>query len=45
MVGNGSEVTSNRVFRNTTIAIQGHNFTLDLHVMPLGGTDVVLGVA
>ena len=45
MVGNGSEITYDRVCRDTTIAIQGHTFTLDLHVMPLGGTDVVLGVA
>lgn len=45
MVGNGTEVTCDKVCRDTVIVIQGHTFTLDLHVMPLGGTDVVLGVA
>ena len=42
MVGNGTEVTCDKVCRDIAIVIQGHTFTLDLHVMALGGTDVVL---
>ncbi|XP_028198078.1 uncharacterized protein LOC114382700 [Glycine soja] len=45
MVGNDTEIQCDKVCCNVVVSIQGCKFTLDLHVMVLGGTDIVLGVA
>lgn len=45
MVGNDTEITCDKVCCDVTVSIQGRAFTLDQHVMALGGTDIVLGVA
>lgn len=44
LVGNGNEVESYNLCRDVAMHVQGHAFTLDLHVLPLCGADVVLGV-
>ena len=45
MVGNDTEIKCDKVCRDVTVTIQGRAFTLDLHVMALGGTNIVLGMA
>lgn len=45
MVGNGNELTCQQVCKGASLKIQGQSFLVDLHVMPIGGTDLVLGVA
>lgn len=45
MVGNDTEIQCDKVCCNVSVSIQGCKFTLDLHVMVLGGTDIVLRVA
>lgn len=44
LVGNGNEVECFQVFLNVAVHIQGINFSVDLHVLPLCGTDIVFGV-
>lgn len=44
MVGNDSEIDCLQVCRDVILHIQGHRFTVNFHVLPLGGTDLVLGV-
>ena len=44
LVGNGNEVVCSQVCLAVTIHLQGHSFTVDLHVLPLCGADIVLGV-
>lgn len=45
MVGDGTDIDCTRVCRNVTLTIQEHQFIVDLHVMGLGGADLILGVA
>lgn len=44
MVGNGSHLTCSHICKNIQVSIQGHLFHVDLHVMPIGGADLVFGV-
>lgn len=44
LVGNGKEVQSSHVCRDVVVQVQGRAFMVDLHVLPLCGADVVLGV-
>lgn len=44
VVGNDNEVVCHQLCVRVTINIQNHNFTMDLHALPLCGADVVLGV-
>jgi hypothetical protein len=43
-VANGARVTSAGRCYSVSLKIQGHLFTADFYVLPLGGCDVVLGV-
>ena len=43
-IGNGNLIESHQLCPFATLQIQGHTFTLDLHVLPICGADVVLGV-
>ena len=43
-VGNGEELQCNQVCPNLAVKIQKHEFQVDLHVLPIWGADVVLGV-
>lgn len=44
MVGNGSVLTCSTQCANVTFSVQGHSFTTDFFLLPLGGAEVVLGV-
>lgn len=44
MIGNGSEIECSKLCRNVHLLIQGHTFITDLHVLPISGADVVLGI-
>lgn len=44
MVGNGSVLDCRQVCSATNLLIQEHSFTVTLHVLPLSGADIVLGV-
>lgn len=44
MVGNGNEIECHQICPQVKIHIQSHTFTVDLHVLPLSGADIVLGV-
>lgn len=44
LVGNGNTVECSQVCSNVAIHIQGVNFSVNLHVLPLYGVDVVFGV-
>ena len=44
LVGNGAELPCTQICSDVKLGIQGHTFTVDLHVMALGGADIVLGV-
>ena len=44
LVGNGNEVVCSQICLAVTIHLQGHSFTVDLHVLPLCGADIVMGV-
>ncbi|WVZ18571.1 hypothetical protein V8G54_005893 [Vigna mungo] len=44
MVGNGSVIECHQICPVVPISIQGHIFTVDLHVLPISGADVVLGI-
>lgn len=44
MVGNGNEVDCHRIFQGITVHVQGRVIIIDLHVLPLCGADIVLGV-
>jgi len=43
-VGNGEELQCTQVCPNLVVKIQKHEFQVDLHVLPIRGADVVLGV-
>ena len=43
-VGNGEELQCTQVCPNLAVKIQKHEFPVDLHVLPIRGADVVLGV-
>jgi hypothetical protein len=43
IVGNGDELTSDRVCKAVPIVIQGNTFVVDLYTLNLSGPDVVLG--
>ena len=43
-VGNGNLIESHQLCPSTTLQIQDHTFTPDLHVLPICGADVVLRV-
>jgi len=44
LVGNGNELECHHLCRDVKILVQGKTFMVDLHVFPLCGTDVILGV-
>nr|KYP47145.1 hypothetical protein KK1_031245 [Cajanus cajan] len=44
MVGNGSEIECHSICPGVELKIQGHKFVVDLHVLPISGADVVLGI-
>lgn len=44
IVGNVSEIKCSQVCHNVIIQVQGHQFSVEFHVLPLGGVDLVLGV-
>lgn len=44
VVGNGNEISCHNLCPVVDITIQNHLFTVDLHVLPLCGADLVLGV-
>lgn len=44
MIGSGDTMACQHLCTNTPVHIQGQNFSLDLHILPLGGTEVVLGI-
>lgn len=44
MVGNGQYLECTSICDAIDIQIQDHTFTIDLHVLPVSGANVVLGV-
>lgn len=44
LVGNGNEVECCQLCMGFAVHVQGRMFTVDLHVLPLCGVDIVLGV-
>ncbi|XP_014491240.1 uncharacterized protein LOC106753853 [Vigna radiata var. radiata] len=44
MVGNGSVIECHQFCPAVLLSIQGHIFTVDFHVLPISGADVVLGI-
>ena len=44
MVGNGSVIEGHQFFVAVPISSQGHIFLVDLHVLPISGAYVVLGI-
>jgi len=44
MVGNGQQLECTRVCEDVKVVIQNTQFTVDLHVLPIVGANVVLGV-
>ncbi|XP_027351311.1 uncharacterized protein LOC113862423 [Abrus precatorius] len=44
MVGNGSIIECHHFCPAVPVWIQGHSFDVDLHVLPISGADVVLGI-
>ena len=43
-MGNGEEIRCQQRCSSVTVHIQRHSFTIDFHILPLCGADVVLGV-
>ena len=43
-VGNGEELQCHQICPEVPVNIQDHAFTVDIHVLPICGADVVLGV-
>lgn len=43
-MGNGDEIHCHQFCRAIAVHIQRHSFTVDFHILPLCGVDVVLGV-
>ena len=44
MVGNGNVIDCHQICNQVPIHVQNQVFTVDLHVLPLSGADIVLGV-
>lgn len=44
MVGDGAVLACEEICPNVAVEIQGQIFDVDLHVLPIGGADVVLGI-
>lgn len=44
MVGNGTVIDCHQICPHTSINIQGQLFDVDLHVLPISGADIVLGI-
>ncbi|WVZ23586.1 hypothetical protein V8G54_002130 [Vigna mungo] len=44
MVGNGTELECQSICPAVNLMIQDHKFVVDLHVLPISGVDVVLGI-
>lgn len=44
MVGNGSIIECHQFCSAIPVSIQGYIFTVDLHVLPISGVDIVLGI-
>lgn len=44
-VGNGELLLCSNLASKAELRIQGHSLTLDLHILPIHGPDVILGVA
>ncbi|MCI35326.1 retrotransposon protein, partial [Trifolium medium] len=42
--GNGNEIECHQICPKVQIHIQSHIFVVDVHVLPLSGADIVLGV-
>lgn len=43
-VGDGAVLECKHICPNVAIEIQGHTFEVDLHVLPISGADIVLGI-
>ena len=44
MVGNGSEIECHSICPDVKLMVQDHIFSVDLHVLPISGADVILGI-
>jgi len=44
MVGNGQNLECNSIYSDITVTIQSVQFVVDLHVLPISGANIVLGV-
>ncbi|KAJ0037505.1 hypothetical protein Pint_22753 [Pistacia integerrima] len=44
MIGNGDHMCCSGVCANTSLQLDGHEFLVDLFVLPIHGVDLVLGV-
>lgn len=44
LVGNDNEIEWHQLCTQAILQVQGHTFTTDLHVLPICGADIVLGV-
>lgn len=44
MVGNGTLLECAEICQNIPLTIQGHTFEVDLHILPISGADIVLGI-
>lgn len=43
MVGNGNQIECRQLCEEVLVHIQNQSFTVDLHVLPLCGTNLILG--
>ena len=44
LVGNDSVLDCNQVCPDTSLSLQGHQFTVTFHLLPISGADAVLGI-
>lgn len=43
-IGNGTSLPCDQLCSHTLISLQGHEFHVDLHVLPISDADIVLGI-
>lgn len=43
-VGNGTSLPCDQLCSHTLLSFQGHDFRVDLHILPISGADIVLGI-
>lgn len=44
-VGNGNSLLCSNLSKQSDLHIQGHSFLVDLHILPIHGPDIILGMA